>query len=479
MLFNSIHFLIFAPFVVLIYFTLPLRGQRFLLLASSLYFYAVFRVPFTIVLLASIGVTYAGALAIQQSRSEVVRRLLLWSGIAANLAILLFLKYIDFAISVINQALGLGPCDTAVLPPWGVIIPMGISFFTLQSIGYLVDVYRRDIEATRSPYQFALFLSFFPQLVAGPIMRARDLLFQFSERHSFDPALARSGLVLVAVGIFKKTLVADPTGVVVDRIFSAPHEYNAGAVALGCLLFVIQIYCDFAGYSDVAIGIGRVMGFHIPLNFNRPLLADSITDLWRRWHISLSTWLRDYVYIPLGGSRVSAVRVYLNVAASMVIGGIWHGAAWTFVFWGLSHALFITVERLAFSREDIRTWYARIPRVLRTAYTVTLFTLAAFFFRSQPVPGSDRYVGSMDAALTMFGQMFGLAGGRAADVPWGVALAIGLLFAGEIFQERDEKAFDFVEKNTWASLWFVGSILTLAFCIYAVTTSPQFIYFQF
>ena len=479
MLFNSIHFLVFAPLVIVPYFMLPLRGQRVLLLASSLYFYAVFRVPFTAVLLLSIGATHLAALALDNLERPWLRSWVLWAGILANLSILFFLKYIDFAVRVLNQAFGLVPCTPAAFEQWGVIIPMGISFFTLQAIGYLVDVYRRDISATRSIYQFALFLSFFPQLVAGPIMRASDLLHQFSERHRFDPHLLRSGLVIASVGIFKKTMVADPTGVVVDRIFAAPHEYGALALVLSSLLFVIQIYCDFSGYSDVAIGVGRVMGFDIPLNFNRPLLGDSITDLWRRWHISLSTWLRDYVYIPLGGSRVSPARVYMNVGASMVVGGVWHGAAWTFVLWGLCHTFFITVERIAFSYAGFRSFFASIPRVFRTGYTVFLFTVAAFFFRSQPVAGSSLYVNSMDAALTMFGRIAELAGGKGAEVPMSVVLAIGLLFTGEALQEHNASVFDRIEKNSLAAGWFVGSVVLLAFCIYAVTASPQFIYFQF
>ena len=480
MLFNSVHFFVFAPLVIALYFILREKEQRFLLLVSSLYFYGVFRVPFTVILLFSIAITHYTALGVARSENPILRRIFLWLAVLGNLSILFFLKYLDFSILVFNQTFGLKA--DAALGPWGVILPMGISFFTLQAIAYVVDIYRREIEPTKSIFQFALFLSFFPQLVAGPIMRAKDLLHQFTLPHRFNKENLEVGLRGISLGLFKKTLIADPIGDALAPLYAAPHEYGWISLTLANLLFAIQIYCDFSGYSDIAIGSGRIMGFRIPINFNRPFMAGSMTELWQRWHISLSTWLRDYIYIPLGGSRVSPGRLYFNIGVTMVVGGVWHGAAWTFVFWGLGLTVFLSLERMVFIIPAANDFYQKIPRVLRSLWTFFLFGTSAAFFRAQPVAGSEMYKQGIDVTRTIFGRIFTFAGAPGEQVltlAWPIIACVFILFAIEILEERDEEFFTPVFRNPFHTYILAGCMTLICFLIYSVTVSAGFIYFNF
>ncbi|MBI3396046.1 MAG: MBOAT family protein, partial [Spirochaetia bacterium] len=365
MLFNSVHYFFFAPIAIAVFFALPSRFRNAWLLVASLYFYAVFRVPFLIVLLFSIITTHFAVRAIAASATERGRKGFLLAAILANVSILYFLKYIDFSFHAWNQILHLDPCSPLYAQATGVILPMGISFFTLQAIAYAVDVYRGQIGPAKTVFHFALFKSFFPQLVAGPIMRAKDLLHQFQEEHHWKIENFEAGLRLIVLGAFKKTFVADPLGHTVDQIYGHPLEYNWISMCAGAVFHGLQVYCDFSGYSDMAIGTGRILGFQIPENFRRPFLATSLTDMWSRWHISLSTWLRDYIYIPLGGNRVAKHREYINVFVTMAVGGIWHGSDWTFLLWGLCHALTLVLERIFFANPRRKAWWESLPRVFR------------------------------------------------------------------------------------------------------------------
>lgn len=480
MLFNSIHFLIFAPLVIGLYYQLSHKWQRLLLLVASIYFYAVFRVPFTILLLTSIACSYVAGLGIESSRGRVAKRLWLSLGVLGNLTILFFFKYVDFAIRVINQTLGaLVFEESGGFEQWGVILPMGISFFTLQAIAYTVDVYRGQIPASRSPFQFTLFISFFPQLVAGPIMRAKELLHQFSERHPFQRENLERGLYLVALGLFKKTLIADHLKDVTDAVYADPAAYSGPGIFLAAVLFSVQIYCDFSGYSDVAIGIARVMGFRFPMNFDRPFMSGTVTELWRRWHISLSGWLRDYVYITLGGNRVSVSRQYVNVIITMFVGGVWHGADWTYIVWGVANAGAMVVERFVLSFDTPRRLWERVPRAIQMLYTFGWFAFTMFFFRAYPIQVGGVDHSGIEVSFLMIDRWASFADGKLPLVPLAPVLLAILMFVGEFWIEKRPADLEGVVRRRAPMYLATGVLLVLCFFIYSVTTSPQFIYFQF
>ncbi|MCB1321323.1 MAG: MBOAT family protein [Leptospiraceae bacterium] len=477
MFFNSVDYFIFAPLVIVVFFLLRDRGQRIWLLLASLFFYAVFRVPFTALLLFSILVTYYAVRGMNRASGAGLRRLYLTLAVISNLAILYFFKYIDFSIQVFNALFFLEPCDDWYLHPVGVILPMGISFFSLQAIAYAVDVYRGVIPAGTSVFQFGLFLSFFPQLVAGPSMRAQDLLDQFAEQHPFRYDNLRVGLGILALGFYKKTFIADPAGVLVDRVFGEPGAYSWEAMLLSVFLHSMQIYGDFSGYSDIAIGTARIMGFRIPMNFNRPFLSHTMTEFWNRWHISLSNWLRDYVYIPLGGNRVSIPRSYVNVFLTMVVSGIWHGSGANFVIWGLIHASAVVIERFVFSFETIRKFYQnRIPGILKILYSYTIFSLAFYWFRAQAVPG----IGApADVAWYMASRTMELAPGDSLHLPFSLLLSIISLMVVEFVQEKRAHAFDGLLKNNVFYYFLVLGILSYCLVVYTISDSVPFVYFRF
>lgn len=476
MLFNSVHFLVFAPIVISVFFLIPARFRNAWLLIVSLYFYAVFRVPFLAVLLFSIGTTHFAAKGIFTAKTPRMRKVYLGSAIIVNVSLLYFLKYIDFSFRAFNQLFGLGPCDPLFAAPTGVILPMGISFFALQAMAYAVDVYRGEIPPAKNVFHFALFKSFFPQLVAGPIMRAKHLLHQFQEEKRFHIENLEAGIRLIAIGVLKKTLIADPVGHVVDDVFNHQFEYNWASMLLGGFLHGLQVYGDFSGYSDMAIGTARILGFQIPDNFLRPYLSDSLTDLWRRWHISLSTWLRDYVYIPLGGSRVSLPRSYVNLFITWFFTGLWHGADWTFLLWGMTHAVFISLERWLLSSESRTKIFYAIPRPVRTFYAVGVFSIAAVFFRARPVQGFTEGAG---AAFSMLERAFTFAPGKMLVLPGSIVAAIGLLLFIEVMQEWKADLLSRIAENRIMVNAMAVAVLIVGFFVYSVSVSTQFIYFQF
>jgi len=475
MLFNSLHYLLFAPIVITLYFVLPEKLKKTWLLLTSLYFYAIFRIPFIFILIIDVVLTYI--LTIQLEKNEgIKKKIYLWLAIAVNSGILFGFKYLDFFIRATNLFLGLTPCEPDFLKPTGLILPMGISFFTLQAMAYSVDVYRGIIPASKSLFDFTLFISFFPQLVAGPIMRAKDLIDQFRERHIFNREDFEAGLRLIAWGFFKKSFIADPFGQYVDSVFNAPSQYDWFSILLSGYLHMIQIYCDFSGYSDIAIGSGRIMGFRIRANFARPFLSESVTDLWRRWHISLSKWLRDYIYITLGGNRVSPSRAYFNVLATWMTGGIWHGADWTYVFWGALQAVAIIGERMFFSVGIFKKAFDAIPGAGKAFYSATIFSLGMLFFRARPVEGIQE---GIQVSFYMFQRIFTLQDGIVLIPSYGLILLFTILIAAEMIIEKDESYFDKLFSKKGLTYITSGIVIVTCAIIYSVTTSQQFIYFQF
>jgi D-alanyl-lipoteichoic acid acyltransferase DltB (MBOAT superfamily) len=402
--FNSWQFLVFFPVVWALSLIVATRFTRLLLLASSLFFYACWNPAYLVLILFSVTVTWVAGL-FMEGRSQTRKKLILALSLILNLAILFFFKYYNFFATTVNALFaGIWPGTRGVFPALNVLLPAGISFYTFQALGYSIDVYRGTIKAERSFIVYALFVTFFPQLVAGPIERASTLLPQFKTNCQFDYDRVVTGLKRAAWGMFKKAVIADRLAIYVNSVYGNPGVYPAAALLLATFFFAFQIYCDFSGYSDIAIGTARILGFRLMTNFHDPYFSVSIGEFWRRWHISLSTWLKDYVYIPLGGSRKGRFHRDLNLIITFVLSGLWHGAAWHFVFWGLLHGLFQIIERNMGSffkqikqkhggvstglahvdAQNSRTTpvhrLAKVPRILAV---FTLVCLAWVFFRAE------------------------------------------------------------------------------------------------
>jgi len=354
MVFTSLHFVVFFTVVYAAYRVLPQRGQNWLLLAASYYFYAVWDWRFLSLLVGSTVVDYAVARAIAAADDPRRRKHLLWLSLAFNFGVLGFFKYFNFfadAVAGLFDALG-WHLDPVTLH---VILPIGISFYTFMSVSYVIDVYRRDMPPAESLLDFAVFIAFFPHLVAGPILRASLLLPQISQARRITNQQMTDGAWLIAWGVFQKMFVADNLAALVESVFGASTSPAGGDVLIASYAFAFQIYGDFAGYSNMARGMSKLMGIELNVNFRFPYFVTSPQAFWRHWHISLSTWLRDYLYIPLGGNRGSSFATKRNLLITMVLGGLWHGAAWTFVFWGLYQGLVLAVARSIAERGRVLT----------------------------------------------------------------------------------------------------------------------------
>ena len=398
MLFNSLSFFVFFPLVAAAYFACGRLARRSmasqtLLLAASLYFYACWNPWYLCLILFSVAATWLGALALE-GRPTGQKRAVVALVVLANLGLLLFFKYYDFlcdSLDWLSSRLGGGQAEGWALPRFSVLLPVGISFYTFQALGYMIDVYRGDVVAERNFVTYALFVTFFPQLVAGPIERSYNLLPQFKENHPFDYNRATSGMRLFAWGLFKKVVIADQLALYVDPIYGSVGTATGLALLLATFFFAFQIWCDFSGYSDMAIGAARILGFNLMKNFDRPYTATSIVEFWRRWHISLSTWFKDYVYIPLGGSRCGRLRHSMNLMTTFLVSGLWHGAAWHFVAWGLAHGLLqVVAVNTANARRKLRLWLRLETatgvfsgwRTLQMLGTFCLVALAWMLFRA-------------------------------------------------------------------------------------------------
>ena len=341
MQFNSLGFLVFFPVVVICYFLLPSRVKPFWLLIVSYYFYMCWNARYVLLLIYSTAVTYFSGLLLEyvkkkdyrDSRKSLAKKLIVAGSVILNLALLFYFKYINFALESLQSFLSAVHIELNV-PTFDILLPVGISFYVFQALSYTIDVYRDEIYAEKNFFRYALFVSFFPQFVAGPIERSKNLLKQLSEPRKFDYPSVRAGLLLMLWGFFVKLVIADRAAVLVNTVYSQYLNYSGFQLITANILFAVQIYCDFMGYSTIARGAAKVMGYDLMSNFERPYFSQSIKEFWRRWHISLSTWLRDYLYIPLGGSRCARIRKYFNILVTFAISGLWHGSKGTFVLWG-------------------------------------------------------------------------------------------------------------------------------------------------
>jgi len=482
MSFISPEYVIFFAVVLPAFFALRHRYRWLLLLIVSYFFYAYGNLQYLPLILLSTGVDYIAARRIGASERMGTRRLWLAFSIGANLSVLFFFKYFNFAVDAgapFFAAIGLDAGGIG----HDLVLPIGISFYTFQSMAYTIDVYRGKIAPEKHVGIVATYIAFFPQLVAGPIERATNLLPQFRQKHRFDIDEAVAGFQQILWGAFKKVVIADRLAIYVNTVYNDVDSHSGLTLILATIFFGIQIYCDFSGYSDIAIGTARVLGFRLMDNFRQPYLAQSVREFWARWHISLSTWFRDYVYIPLGGNRVSLVRNLFNLVLVFTISGLWHGAGWTFILWGLLHGLAVAgqaaLRRAGFDGVPGRHWTAWL---LRVGLTFAFVQFTWIFFRSN----------SLDDALYVIGHLFNwtpgvdltapfAAGLLGAPAEFGLSLAlIGLLFAVDAVLAR-QSIEGAAARLPLVLRWGVYYALTgaIVFSGLYATGAQKFIYFQF
>ncbi len=477
MIFSTTVFLFaFLPVVLTAYFLLgsskrSVTARNVLLLAASLFFYAWGEAGYVLLLLASIVANWAFGLWIDAARDAAGRRRAVGIAIGLNLAGLGAFKYANFIVdngNVLMQSLGLEPI--ALAP---VHLPIGISFFTFQAITYVVDVHRRDAPVDRNPLRVALYVSLFPQLIAGPIVRYREIAAQLRERSSHLEDVA-AGVRRFTIGLGKKVLVANSLAVPADRIFALPPEALSSPVAwLGAVCFGLQIYFDFSGYSDMAIGLGRIFGFRFPENFLHPYTARSLREFWRRWHVTLSSWFRDYLYIPMGGSRNGRGRTGLNLLLVFVLCGLWHGASFTFLVWGLLHGGLMVLERAGLGAR-----LERAPAAVGRSYTLAAVTLAWVVFRADDLPHALSYAGAMFTTAGETASLYPLA--LYLDVKTALVLALGAVGATPWLPALRARLGDEPTAG-WRLARFGALQALLAACAMALAsgTHDPFIYFRF
>ena len=481
MLFNSWQFLIFLPIVFALYWALPHKYRWGLLFVASYYFYMSWNAKYVFLILGTTAVTYFAAICIEITENLKTKRLILAASLVICLGVLFIFKYLNFIFEMVSSVMSVFAIKMDPLMV-RLLLPVGISFYTFQTLSYVIDVYKGEISAEHHFGYYATFISFFFLLVAGPIERASNLLPQIKEKHLFDDQLAMDGAKLMLIGYFKKMVVADNLAVYVDRIYDSVKMQHGFSLFLATALFAIQIYCDFSGYSDIARGTGKLLGIRLMENFKAPYLSASIHEFWSRWHISLSSWLKDYVYIPLGGNRRGAVRTSINLLVTFFVSGLWHGANITFVVWGLIHGIFQLIENaLGLSRKQSKG----IVRGLRVALTLLIICLAWVFFRAQTVS---------DAVYVLFHMLDGIASpvsyirSGMSDMSMGVTALITviaiylmpLLIIDFISYRNNEDAS--LAVNRWNKIlqWAVYIIIACIIILYSRKgVATEFVYFQF
>lgn len=498
MLFNSWQFLVFFPIVTVVYFILPARWRYLWLLAASYFFYMCWNAKYVVLILFSTVVTYASGRIMEwlkekdcdRKRVLYYKKLCVAGSVGLNLALLFFFKYLDFAVINLNRVLSLIHLNT-VRQGFDLMLPVGISFYTFQALSYTIDVYRDEISAEKNFFRYALFVSFFPQLVAGPIERSKNLLKQLREPASFDFNKARDGFLLMLWGFFLKLVIADRIALYVDYIYRNYYYYTGWYIVIAVLLFGVQLYCDFYGYSVIAMGAAEILGISLMENFNAPFLSQSVSEFWRRWHISLSSWFKDYLYIPLGGSRIGKVRNYINKMLVFLVSGLWHGAQWNFVIWGGLNGICQVIGQVLM---PVRNKLVKLLGLRRETFshklfhvigTALLFDFSLIFFRSETLSmafGVLKNMLSLQNIWILFdGSLYECGLDRANFLL--LVLCIGVLLCADICKHRGiQIRRELVKQEYWFRwLVIVGTVVfILVFGIWgAAYSSANFIYFQF
>ncbi|MCA9403641.1 MAG: MBOAT family protein [Candidatus Omnitrophica bacterium] len=486
MIFNSYTFLIFFVSVATSYFIIPHRFRWLLLLLASYYFYMCWRPEYIILIIFSTLIDYFAGIKIGQISEKHRRRKYLILSLATNLGLLFSFKYFNFFNDSLRMAFQKFNLFYGV-PDFDVLLPVGISFYTFQTLSYTIDVYRGERAPEKHLGIFALYVAFFPQLVAGPIERSTRLLTQFYNRNYFDCRRVTDGLKLMVWGMFKKVVVADRLSLFVDHIYSYPNAFSGKILTVATIFFAFQIYCDFSGYSDIAIGSAKVLGYDLMKNFRRPYFARSIPEFWKRWHISLSTWFRDYLYIPLGGNRVSPIMWHFNIVIVFVLSGLWHGANWTFIIWGLLHGIYYLFSvhttnirtRMAQSFGIVR--YPNIHLWLNRFVTFTLVCFAWIFFRSNSFSDAKVIVARL---LTGWNQpfIFSPEVRLTNTLPISATefyVSIILIMVVVVFHYLQEHQRKLLSLGAWWFRWGIYLALCLLIMNMGVAEEIPFIYFQF
>ena len=498
MLFNSIEFLIFFPIVCLFYFVLPYKVQYVYLLLCSYFFYMCWNPKYALLMFTSTAITYLSGILIdrcdkisdEQSRTRW-KNLFVMLSFASNLSILFFFKYFNFVTDAVVRLLSLVNIQVAA-PTFDVILPVGISFYTFQALSYTMDVYRKDIYAERNFLKYALFVSFFPQLVAGPIERSKNLLVQVNERHTFDFERMKRGLLLMLFGYFQKVVLSSYLSMVVDNVYNNYQDRTGSQLIIATVCFAFQIYCDFGGYSNIAIGAAQVMGFRIMENFNTPYFSKSVSEFWRRWHISLSTWFRDYLYIPLGCNRKGKRRKHFNLMVVFILSGLWHGAKWHFVAWGGINGIFQVIG------ENLMPVKKRLYQLLKidennffvkcykTVITFILIDFSWIFFRAESFKKSLKIIRRM---IKFWSPGWIAHGDNLPDLGLDqstlqvLLVSLAILFISDILKYKNFQVREWICSRKLPLRWaicYLAIMFVLIFGVYGPGyNSAEFIYFQF
>ncbi len=471
--FNSLQYLIFLPVTVILYFVLPRRAKNPMLLVASYYFYACWQPVYACLMLFSTVATYICGMLI--AKKPVRKKTWLTLCLLINLAILFFFKYFNFVFGAVGSLLSVD------MPTLNVLLPVGISFYTFQALGYTMDVYRGTIPAEKNFIDYALFVSFFPQLVAGPIERTGNIIPQLKTTRKFTLENFKGGLTLIIWGMMKKVLIADNMAVMVNTAYNNATSHTGAQLIFATVCFAVQIYCDFSAYSDIARGSARILGIELMQNFDCPYGAQSIKDFWRRWHISLSTWFKDYLYFPLGGSRKGKARTLLNLVIVFMVSGLWHGAAFTFVLWGLLHGIYQVAGSLLMPLK--KKIYSVIPQkniilqIVRTVFTFALVCIGWVLFRANTV-GDAVFIFKQMLTPGVF-DPFSL--GLSTPMLNAVIVAAIVLFLVDFFN-RNQKITHFVNSHMLIryAVYFIILLAVFIFGYYGSGFDPQdFVYFQF
>lgn len=483
MTFNSWEFLIFYPITLLLYFLLPKKLSRYSLLLMSLIFYLAWNYKLIVLILFTTAVSYFAGIIIEKTEKKSIKKLCVVISLVACLGVLLFFKYYNFLAGSLGWALMEITGNTYDFT-LNLVLPVGISFYTFQTLSYVIDVYRGNEKAERNFPLFALYVTFFPQLVAGPIERPGNLIPQLREKNALTADNVRIGLQKMAVGFFKKIVVADLLAEYVNSVFNNPTEATGFGVVIAAALFSVQIYCDFSGYTDIAIGCARVMGIKLMKNFDRPYTAKTVKEFWARWHISLSTWFRDYLYFPLGGSRCSKPRHMFNLFMVFFVSGLWHGANWTFIIWGLIHAAYRIIGELTYKkREEFwakihvdtgSTWFGIIRRIL----TFILVAFAFIFFRANSLGDLGLLLG---AVFTNPGNLLSTLSSMGLGISAIIVTVLSIVIMTEldILTGKEETEAIVSDSRKTSVVWCVWGVAVAWIMLLSVGGASTFIYFQF